>query len=129
MNNDIPEKLQKYVVTELPKLVEVAGHHKPTPFWIEPGMFPGIGLRVAGSEVSKIVGAPHADPHVHDNPEIYLAPSEEKGAILVEIRMDEERFLLSSPFAVFIPAGVSHCFRVIRCEEPHYIFGILLADI
>ena len=128
MSNDIPEKLRKYVVTDLPKYVEVAGHHKEAPFWIAPEMFPGVRLRVAGSEVSKIVGVPHADPHVHEGPEIYLAPSEERGEIIAEVQMDEERFLVESPFAVFIPPGVSHCFRVVRCEEPHYVLGIMLAD-
>ncbi|MFH1489943.1 MAG: hypothetical protein ABII06_13655, partial [Pseudomonadota bacterium] len=110
MSHEIPGKLRKYVVTDLPKYVEVTGHHNPVPFWIAPGMFPGLELRVAGSEASKIAGATHADPHVHAHPEVYLAPSEDRGAILVEIEMDEERFLLESPFAVFIPAGVSHCF-------------------
>ena len=128
MNNNVPEELQEYVVTDLPKYVEVAGHHQKTPFWIAPDMFKGVKLRIAGSDASKIVGTPHADPHVHESPEIYLAPSEEKGDIIVEVQMDEKRFVLESPFAVFIPAGVSHCFRVLRCEEPHYVLGILLPD-
>jgi mannose-6-phosphate isomerase-like protein (cupin superfamily) len=128
MTNAIPEKLKQYVVTDLPKFVEVEGHHKPAPFWIASGMFPGVNMRVAGLDVSKVVGAPHADPHVHESPEIYLTPSEQKGEVVVEIQMDEEKILLESPFAVFIPPGVKHCFRVLKCESPHFVLGIMLPE-
>jgi len=128
MAQDIPEKYQEFVITDLPKYVEVTGHHKPAPFWIAPNMFPGVNLRVAGLEVSKIVGAPHADPHVHESPEIYLAVSEERGEVVIEVQMDEERFLVESPCAIFIPPGVKHCFHVVKCESPHYVFGIMLPD-
>ena len=128
MANDIPEKYQSYVVNDLPKMVEVSGHHAPAPFWIVPDMFPGVNMRVAGLDVSKIVGAPHANTHVHESPEIYLAPSEQKGEVVVEIQMDEERFIVESPFAVFIPPGVRHCFKVLKCQSPHYVLGIMLTE-
>jgi quercetin dioxygenase-like cupin family protein len=128
MSSDIPETLRKYVVTDLPKYAEVGGHHKPAPFWIMPDMFPGVKLRVAGSEASKMVGAPHAVPHTHDSPEIYLAPSEEKGALVIEVQMDDEKFLVEAPFAIFIPPGTKHCFKVVKCPKPHYVMGIMLAD-
>ncbi len=128
MTSLIPEKFQQYVVTDLPKLVEVEGHHKPAPFWIAPDMFPGVNMRVAGLDVSKIVGAPHANTHVHESPEIYLAPSEQKGEVVVEIQMDDEKFMVESPFAVFIPPGVKHCFSVIKCDTPHYVLGVMLTD-
>ena len=128
MTNAIPEKLEKYVVTDLPKRIEVEGHHMPAPFWIAPDMFPGVNMRVAGLDVSKIVGAPHADPHVHESPEIYLTPSEQKGEVVVEIQMDDEKLLLESPFAVFIPPGVRHCFKVLKCESPHFVLGIMLPE-
>ena len=85
-------------------------------------------MRVAGLDVSKIVGAPHADPHVHESPEIYLTPSEKKGEVVVEIQMDEEKLLLESPFAVFIPPGIRHCFNVLKCESPHFVLGIMLPE-
>ncbi|MBW2370557.1 MAG: hypothetical protein JRH15_22010 [Deltaproteobacteria bacterium] len=91
-------------------------------------MFPGVNIRVAGIDVSKIVGAPHAGPHVHDTPEIYFAPSEEKGVALVEIQMDEEVFTVESPFAIFVPPGVKHCFKVLKCDAPHFIYGLLITD-
>lgn len=128
MTYEVPEKYQKYIVTDLPRLVDVAGHHKPAPFWIAPGMFPGVNMRVAGLDVSKIVGIPHANPHVHNSPEIYLAPSDEKGEVIVEIQMDQEKFVVESPFAVFVPPSVTHCFKVLKCDSPHYVLGIMLPD-
>jgi len=124
----IPRKFKECVVTDLPKFVEVTGHHKPAPFWITPEMFPGVHLRVAGMDVSKAVGAPHAVPHVHESPEIYFCPSENKGSVLVEIQMDDEIFSLDSPFTVFIPPGVKHCFKVLKCDSSHYVFGVMPLD-
>jgi hypothetical protein len=124
----IPRKFKECVVTDLPKFVEVTGHHKPAPFWITPEMFPGVHMRLAGMDVSKAVGAPHAVPHVHDCPEIYFCPSEKKGAVLVEIQMDDEIFSLDSPFTVFIPPGVKHCFKVLKCDSSHYVFGVMPLD-
>ena len=128
MGNHIPEQFRDYVVTSLPRLVAVPGHQEPAPFWIAPDMFPGVGLRVAGLDASKRVGKPHAEPHVHDTPEIYLAASENRGDVIVRVEMDGEQFELESPFALFIPPGVRHCFEVIRCDAPNYVFGILLPD-
>ncbi|MBW1713319.1 MAG: cupin domain-containing protein [Deltaproteobacteria bacterium] len=128
MTSQIPQKLKPLVVTDLPKMVDVPGHHHPAPFWIAPDMFPGVNIRVAGLDASKMVGAPHAAPHVHDSPEIYLTPSDEKGAVLVEIQMDEEKFKVESPFAVFIPPGVHHCFTVLKCDSPHFVLGIMLPE-
>ena len=121
MANDIPAKLASLVVTDLPKRVAVPGHAEPAPFWLAPGMFPGVDLRVAGLDASQCVGRPHAEPHVHDRPEIYLATSEERGSVVVRVEMDGETFDVASPFAVFIPPGVRHCFEVLRCDEPSYV--------
>jgi hypothetical protein len=128
MANTIPEKYQKYVITDLPRPVEIVGHHHATPCWVIPGMFPGVNLRIAGHEVSKRVGSPHADPHVHEVPEIWTAPSEAKGHLVIEAQMDGEKFLVEAPFSIFIPPGVSHCFTVVKCESPHFVMGIILFD-
>ncbi len=128
MANDIPATLESLVVTDLPKQVAVPGHAEPAPFWLAPGMFPGVDLRIAGLDASRCVGHPHAEPHVHDRPEIYLAASEKRGSVVVRVEMDGETFDVESPFAVFIPPGVRHCFEVLRCDEPNYVFGILLPD-
>ena len=128
MSDTIPKKYRKNVVTDLPRQVQIAGHHHPTPCWITPGMFPGVGFRLAGHEVSGSVGKPHAAPHTHDVPEIWLAPCEKRGAVVIEARMDDETFDVESPFSIFIPPGVRHCFTVKKCESPHYVLGIVLLD-
>jgi len=129
MDKKIPEKYTKYVVTNLPEYSEMPGHHTPTPSWISPNMFPGVNLRINGLDVSKMVNKPHAHPHVHeDNPEIYFAATENKGDIVIEVQMDGETFTVVSPFAIFIPAGVKHCFTVLKCNAPNYVFGMHLMD-
>ena len=35
-------------------------------------------------------------------------------AFVVEIELDDEKYLLSSPAAVFVPTGVRHLFRLFR---------------
>lgn len=57
-------------------------------------MFPVVNMRVAGLDVSKIVGEPNAKPNVHDTPEIYLALSENKGETVVKSQMDDNKFFV-----------------------------------
>jgi hypothetical protein len=128
MANTIPEKYRTNIVTDLPREVQIGGHHHPTPCWITSGMFPGVGFQMAGHEVSGSVGKPHAAPHTHDVPEIWVAPSERKGTLMIEAQMDDDKFLVEAPFSIFIPSGTRHCFTVVKCESPHYIMGIILLD-
>lgn len=125
MTGNVPKKYQEYVVTDLPRQVSIVGHHAPTPCWVVPGMFPGVTLRIAGHEMSKRVGAPHAAPHVHSTFEIWLAPSEKKGDLVIEVQMDDDKFLVEAPFSIFIPAGVRHRFTVVKCDSPHFVLGIM----
>ena len=68
-------------------------------------------MRINAADVSKIVRDPHADPHIHENnPEIYLAVTPNRGDIIIEVQMEDEIFTVESPFAVFVPPGVMHCF-------------------
>jgi len=125
----VPAKYEHYVITDLPRLCEMPGHHKPAPSWIYPDMFPGVNIRINGMDASKMVRAPHAEPHIHDDhPEIYFCAAETKGVVLIEVQMDDEVFAVESPFAVFIPAGVRHCFTVIKCDSPAFVFGIHVYD-
>ena len=34
MAKEVPEKYASYVVTDLPKYIDVPGHHHPTPFYL-----------------------------------------------------------------------------------------------
>ena len=129
MEYDGPETYRRYVVTDLPQFVETAGHHRPPPSWIYPDIFPGVTLRINGMDGSKMVQEPHASLHIHtDHPEIYFAATEKRGDIIIEVQMDDERFKVESPFAVFIPPGVKHCFTVLKCDSPNYVFGIHLMN-
>jgi mannose-6-phosphate isomerase-like protein (cupin superfamily) len=129
MKGEVPDKLKERVITDLPQFAEMPGHHKAAPSWIYPGMFPGVNIRINGSDVSKMVRAPHAEPHVHeDNPEIYFAVGDSRGDIVIEVQMDDEVFTVESPFAVFIPPGTKHCFTVLKCDSPNYVFGMHIMD-
>jgi mannose-6-phosphate isomerase-like protein (cupin superfamily) len=125
MERRVPGKYEQYVITDLPGFVEMPGHHSLAPSWIYPGMFPGVNIRINGSDASKMVRAPHAELHVHDdNPEIYFSATENRGAVVIEVQMEDEVFTVESPFAVFIPAGVQHRFTVLKCDSPGFVFGI-----
>jgi len=129
MSEKIPDKCKQYVITDLPQFCEMPGHHKPAPSWIYPDMFPGVNVRINGSEVSKMVRAPHAGPHVHDDhPEIYFCATENRGDVIIEVQMDDEVFTVESPFSVFIPPGTRHRFTVLKCDLPNWVFGIHVMD-
>ena len=51
-----------------------------------------------------------------------------RGDVVIEVQMEEEKFTVESPFAVFIPPGVKHCFTVLKCDSPNYVFGIHVLD-
>jgi mannose-6-phosphate isomerase-like protein (cupin superfamily) len=129
MEAEAQSRYKRYVITDLPQFAEMAGHHSAPPSWIYPDMFPGVNLRINGSDAGKMVRLPHADPHIHeDHPEIYLAVTPNRGDIVVEVRMEDEVFTVESPFAVFIPPGTTHCFTVLKADSPSYIFGIHVLD-
>ena len=129
MERKVPGKYEQYVITDLPRFVEMPGHHRLAPSWISPDMFPGVNIRINGTDASKIVRAPHAELHVHDdNPEIYFSATKKRGEVVIEVQMDNEIFTVESPFAVFIPAGVRHCFTVLKCDSPNYVFGMHVLD-
>jgi quercetin dioxygenase-like cupin family protein len=95
------------VVTEgLPVHEQMDGHHAPVPIFLSPETLPGATFRVAAVDAAGLIGAPHADPHVHeDHDEIYLCVTP---GLRFEVETDGERIALSSPASVFIPAGVRH---------------------
>ncbi|MFC1871361.1 hypothetical protein ACFLYF_03055 [Chloroflexota bacterium] len=128
MSQQVPKKYEKNIITDLPRFIEVGGHHASVPSWINHEIFPGLNFRVDGADVRKFVGAPHAVPHTHDDNEIYLSPTLNRGDVIIEVQMDDEKFAVESPFAVFIPAGVKHCFTVLKCDSQNIVFGIHTAS-
>jgi hypothetical protein len=129
METRVPSKYSPYVITDLPRFVEMPGHNRPAPSWIYPDMFPGVKIRINGDDARKLLGSPHAGPHVHDDhPEIYMSATESKGDLVIEVEMEGEVFTVESPFAVYIPPGMKHRFTVLKCDVPTFIFGIHILD-
>jgi mannose-6-phosphate isomerase-like protein (cupin superfamily) len=119
-------RYEHLIVKNLPQFKEVEGHHEKAPFWLTEEMFPEVKIRVAAKDCSKMVNKPHADPHRHDVPEVYLAITEYPGDMKCQILLEDESYVLESPFSVFIPAGVHHAFKVLKCDHPNYLLGIIL---
>lgn len=95
------------VVTEgLPITQEFAGHHAPTPMFVTPDTLPGAPFSIAGVDAAQLIGAPHADLHVHDDhDEIYLCVTP---GCRFTVELDDDRIELTSPASVLIPAGKHH---------------------
>jgi mannose-6-phosphate isomerase-like protein (cupin superfamily) len=113
-------------ITEgLPVHEEMDGHHAPVPIYLSPQTLPGTPFRIAAVDAAQLIGAPHADPHVHEeHDEIYLCVTP---GLRFEVETDEERIALCSPASVFIPAGVRHRLIVNECGTDTCPFlGILL---
>lgn len=53
--------------------------------------------------------------HKHSAPEIYIFVGEEN-AIVAEVTLEDEKYEVSSPGCVFIPAGLPHGIRPLRAE-------------
>jgi hypothetical protein len=114
------------VVTEgLPVFQEFAGHHAPTPMFVTPETVPGARMSIAGVDAAQLIGAPHADLHVHeDQDEIYLCVT---SGCHFTVQLEDDRIDLVSPASVLIPAGVRHCLIVHEVATDTCPFlGILL---
>jgi mannose-6-phosphate isomerase-like protein (cupin superfamily) len=104
---NVAQRSAGLVVTEgLPVYEEMDGHHAPVPIFLSPETLPDAPFRIAAVDAAQLIGAPHADLHVHeDHDEIYLCVTP---GLRFEVETDAERIALQSPASVFIPAGVRH---------------------
>lgn len=95
------------VITQgLPVYHEVAGHHAPAPFYVTPETVPGAPFSVAVVDAARLVGAPHADLHVHeDHDELYLVATP---GLRFTVETADDAIELESPATIAIPAGVPH---------------------
>jgi mannose-6-phosphate isomerase-like protein (cupin superfamily) len=112
-------------IVDLPRNRSVDGHHEPAPFLLTADMFGGLGFELAGKEISELVGRPVADPHVHDEEEIYILISPQPGQAEIKITADGEKYELRSPGVFRVPAGVVHCFETISAVPGSFLLGIL----
>lgn len=114
------------LITEgLPVPVEVEGHHAATPFMVTPETLPGTPFSIAVVDATRLIGAPHADLHVHDDhDELYLVATP---GLRFTVETEDDAIELSSPATIAIPAGVKHrliCHEVTVDYCP--FFGILV---
>lgn len=116
------------VQQDLPVFREIPGHYTPTPFFLTAAMYGGVGLEIAGGEISDKVDKPVAAPHTHEVPEIYLLLSPEPGGAVIDIVADGTEYRLVAPATMIIPAGVVHHFVTRSATPGSYCLGILLTD-
>lgn len=96
----------------LPVHEEMDGHHEPVPLFLTPETCPGSAFSIAVVDAARLVGAPHADLHLHeDHDEIYFVATP---GLRFTVETEEEAIELHSPATISIPAGVKH--RLI-CHE------------
>ena len=71
---------------------------------------------------------PHVIPHTHTVDQMYMwiGSQSDMNGLDVEIFLDGESYNISSPCAVYIPAGLKHAHRYISGSG--YFIGILLTD-
>ena len=119
--------LGKLIHKTIPSLESMAGHSKLVPVYLSDKVCQDVTFRIAAVDVSQHIGSPIAHTHTHDSPEIYLAISEQEGDIVFELNLDGESFLVESPAAIYIPAGLPHSFRTLTAKnEPCFFLGIFL---
>jgi 2-isopropylmalate synthase len=60
-------------------------------------------------------GEGHVDSHIHhcDSLFIFLGDSDNYEGLMAEVELENDKFVVSSPASVFIPAGVRHSYRVL----------------
>jgi hypothetical protein len=116
------------VQQDLPVFRQVPGHYSPTPFFLTSDMLGGVGLEIAGGEISAQIGKPVAAPHTHEVPEIYLLLSPEPGGAVIDVVVDGEQHRLVAPATMLVPAGAVHHFVTRSAVPGSYCLGLLLAD-
>jgi hypothetical protein len=47
----------------------------------------------------------------------------------IEFWMEDEKYIMTKSFLVFIPAGVKHCLKINRIDQPIFHFGSATAQI
>ena len=110
----------------LPVLRTMPDHRVPVPFLLTSDMFGGIPVELAGAEISDLVDRPVADPHVHGVPEIYLLFAPAPGAAEIEVEAGTEAYVVTSPGALYVPAGVRHRFVTRRAVPGSFCYGLFL---
>jgi len=118
---------ENLIFTDLPRMVDLPSHFHPVPFWVSPDMGEEVNLGVAAVDASKLVGQYLTDAHEHECAEVYMALSPNRGDMVLEITLYDETYTVESPCVIYVPPGVSHRFKTLKCEkEGSYFYGLLL---
>lgn len=123
---DLTSSQAPELISDLPRLLEVAGHFRMVPFFLSTEMFGGLPFEIAGGDISQLVDKPVADTHTHEFPEIYLLLSPNKGGAEIDIEVNGEAFRAVAPSAFYVPAGARHRFVTRKAEIGSYCLGVLL---
>ena len=122
------DKKYEHLIVRKPVPVSELPHHENEPLvqypvimakdivpeadvWITQFFSPGIPEILAKN--FQIIGK--AVKHKHTAPEVYLVLGEQD-AITAEVMLGDETYEVSSPAAVYIPAGLPHGVRPLRAE-------------
>jgi quercetin dioxygenase-like cupin family protein len=110
----------------VPVLRDVAGHHRPAPFYVTSDMFAGVPVELVAAELSALADVPLADLHTHPVPEIYVLLSPVPGEAEIDVEVDGETHRLVSPATFLVPAGARHRFITRRAAPGSWCLGVLL---
>lgn len=115
-----------HLIIRQPKPAESLPHHESGmdlqyPVFLSTDLVPGAALWVGyffSPNIPQILAENIQDigkavPHRHSEPEVYLIIGEDN-AITAEVVLDKERYEVSSPACVYIPAGLDHSIRPLR---------------
>lgn len=116
------------LVSDLPRLLDVAGHFHKAPFFLTEDMFGGLPFSLAGGHIKELVDKPVAETHTHEVPEIYLLLSPDPNGAEIEIEVDDKIFRVCSPAAFYVPALARHKFVTKKAQVGSFCLGILLSS-
>jgi len=121
----MPQKYKGCVVS-YPKIVDKLPKHAEGKYAIlmSNELVPEADFFIVGGTMKKIHQAEPIEKHTHDTSEVYLFLGS-KGAVEVEIELDDEKYTIISPGAVFVPKGVKHLFRYKGMSGPATVVAIV----
>ena len=85
---------------------------------------PGADFFIVGGTMKRIHQREPIEKHWHETSEVYLFLGE-KGVVEVELELEDEKYIIQSPGAAYVPAGVKHLFRYRRMDGPATIVAIV----
>ena len=118
-------KYASYVVSS-PKIVDNLPKHATGKYAIlmSKELVPEADFFIVGGTMRRIHQAEPIEKHSHDTSEVYLFLGE-RGAVEVEVELEDEKYVLESPGAVYVPGGVRHLFRYRRMDRPATVVAIV----